>query len=175
MSRSMFSSRSRRTSYGTGRSMVWLWLVLAIVLVGIDRLTKLAVAANMRLYQDIPVLGNFLHLYYLRNTGAAFSLFDNLQYGRWLLVGVTTILVVACIWALLSGKVRARLSKLALSLIIAGGIGNLIDRVCTGEVIDFLYVKIIHFAIFNAADCFVVVGAILFCLSLLLSEGRSGR
>lgn len=82
MSRSMFSSRSRRNGFGAGRNAVWLWMVLAIVLVAVDRLTKLAVAANMRLYQDIPVLGNFLHLYYLRNTGAAFSLFDTLAFGR---------------------------------------------------------------------------------------------
>lgn len=171
MSRSMFSSRTYRRS----SNLVWLWLVLSIVLVAVDRLTKLAVVANMRLYQDIPVLGELLHLYYLRNTGAAFSLLDNLQYGRWILAGVTAALVVACIWVLLSGKVRARLSKFALSLIIAGGIGNLIDRVWTGEVIDFLYIKLIHFAIFNVADSFVVVGAILLCLSFLLLEGRNGR
>ncbi len=149
---------------------VWLWPVLWAVLVVADRLTKTAVAANMTEGEDIPVLGPLLHLFYLRNTGAAFSMLDSLSFGRWLLVGVTLVLIGVCIWALFSGKVRPLMGRIALSMIIGGGLGNLIDRIATGRVIDFLYFQFIHFAVFNLADSFVVIGAILFCLSLFLSR-----
>ncbi|MFT9077228.1 signal peptidase II [Ethanoligenens sp.] len=171
MSRSVFSSHSHRYRRGQrGGIPPWLWLVFAAVLVVADRLTKLAVTANMQLNEDFPVLGPFLHFYYLRNSGAAFSMFQNLSYGRWILVGFTVALVCVCVWVLLAGKMRTRLGNLALTLIVAGGVGNLIDRVRHGEVVDFLYVKIINFAIFNVADSFVVVGAVLLCLSFLLQE-----
>lgn len=168
---------SRRRGYGRSRCGVapWIWLLLAAALVAADRLTKLAVVAHMQLGEDIPVLGPLLHLYYLRNTGAAFSLFDTLAFGRWFLAGFTIVLVGVCIWVLFAGKLRGWLGNLALTLIIAGGIGNLIDRLTTGEVVDFLYVKIIHFAIFNVADSFVVVGAVLLCLCFLLQEKRGAR
>lgn len=177
MSRNIFASRGH--GHGWSRRGVgipgWLWSVLIAALVAADRLTKLAVVAHMQLGEDIPVFGPLLHLYYLRNTGAAFSLFDTLAFGRWLLAGFTIALVGVCFWVLFAGKLRGWLGNFALVLIIAGGIGNLIDRLTTGEVVDFLYVKLIHFAIFNVADSFVVVGAVLLCLYFLVQEKRSVR
>lgn len=175
MRRRTLRFRPRRGGYRQTRYLAWMWLLLVAVLVAADRFSKMLVVAHMQLGEDIPVLGPLLHFYYLRNTGAAFSMLDTLPNGRWILAGFTVVLIGVCVWALLAQKVRGRLGNFAFSLIIAGGIGNLIDRVHTGEVVDFLYLKCIHFAIFNVADSFVVIGAVLLCLTLLLQENRSAR
>lgn len=152
------------------RPAAWLLFVLAAVLVGADRAAKLAVVRSMTLGQDIPVLGPLLHLYYLRNDGAAFSRLSGMQ---WLLIPVTGVLMALCAAALITGWVRPALGRVGLALIIGGGLGNFIDRVVSGEVVDFLYVKLIHFAVFNVADCCVVIGAALLCLSFLLEERKA--
>lgn len=165
MKRSMFARRPK-----SAVPPAWLLFLLAAVLVGLDRLTKFLVETRMTLGQDIPVLGPLLHLLYLRNDGAAFSQLRGMQ---WLLIPFTCAMVAVCAWALAAGRVRTRLGRFSLALIIAGGVGNLIDRIATGEVVDFLYIKLINFAVFNVADCCVVVGAVLLCLSFLLEEKKA--
>lgn len=165
----MAKSLFRRKTWSPAKAAFFLFVVA--VLVALDQLVKWEVVRHIK-NQDIPVLGDFLHFTYEENTGAAFSLMTGKV---WLLSLVALIMVVVCLYILLRQKLRAPLGNLALLLISSGGMGNLIDRLFRGHVIDFLYVKKINFAVFNVADSYVVVGAILLCIFLLREERSGGR
>lgn len=103
-----------------------------------------------------------LDLTYLENSGAVFSSFSGM---RWFLIAITAILMVFCMYWLIRHGKSSKLLMTSLSLIIGGGIGNLIDRLFRGGlVVDYLEIKLFHFAVFNFADCCVVVGVILFAI-----------
>lgn len=140
-------------------------LLATAVLVGIDQLTKYLVTSNMQLGQSIPVIDGVFELLYHRNPGAAFGILPN---QRWIFITFTFIVMVVILVILMSGKFRKyKLANVAGVLILAGGIGNMIDRLAYGYVVDFLYVKLINFPIFNFADCCVVIGAALLLVALL--------
>ena len=136
------------------------YLLLAAVLVGIDQMTKLWAAEHLEdAGRVLEVIPGVFELRYSENTGVAFSL---LEGQRWLFIPLTVITSLLIAIVLFRSPLRRRfVFSFSCSLILAGGIGNLIDRVAYGYVIDFLYVKLIDFPIFNFADCCVVVGAIL--------------
>lgn len=165
----MAKSLFRRKTWSPAKAAFFLFVVT--VLVAVDQLVKWEVVRHIK-NQDIPVLGDFLHFTYEENTGAAFSLMTGKV---WLLSLVALIMVVVCLYILLRQKLHAPLGNLALLLISSGGMGNLIDRLFRGHVVDFLYVKKINFAVFNVADSYVVVGAILLCIFLLREERSGGR
>lgn len=141
-------------------------LLLAIaVLVGIDQLTKYLVISNMELDQSIPVIDGVFELLRHHNPGAALGILPN---QRWIFITFTFIVMVVILVILMSGKFRKyKLANVAGVLILAGGIGNMIDRLAYGYVVDFLYVKLINFPIFNFADCCVVIGAALLLVAFL--------
>lgn len=142
----------------------WLWLtLLALVL---DQASKLSVAGSMQLYQSIPVLPSF-NITYVHNTGAAFS-FLSAEGGwqRWFFAGLAMVMsTVLAIWLLKLEK-HEKVMAAALSLILSGAIGNLIDRLLYGYVIDFFdfYYGTSHFAVFNVADAAISIGAFLMFL-----------
>jgi signal peptidase II len=146
------------------RMLKWLWLsLLALVL---DQASKLAVDGGMQLYQSIPVLPYF-NLTYMRNTGAAFSfLSDAGGWQRWFFAALAiTISAVMTVW-LTRLKPQETLLAVALSLVLGGAIGNLIDRLAYGYVIDFLdvYYQNWHWPAFNIADSVIVLGVGLMLL-----------
>lgn len=142
----------------------WLWLsALAIVL---DQASKLAVAGSMQLYESIPVMPAF-NLTYVHNLGAAFSfLSDAGGWQRWffavLAIAISSVLAV---W-LARLKAHETLLAIALSLVLGGAIGNLIDRLAYGYVIDFLdvYYQNYHWPAFNIADSAITLGVVLMLL-----------
>lgn len=149
-------------------------LIAAVVLVIIDQLIKLWAVGSLQEMGSIPFIqiGDFeiLDLTYLENSGAVFGSFAGM---RWLLVGVTSVMLVACLWGLIRYHKRSRLMDVSLTLILAGGIGNLIDRLFRGGlVIDYLEVKFFDFAIFNFADCCVVIGIALFIFYILFIDPK---
>ncbi len=140
--------------------MFRLYIVLALaVMIGADQLTKwLAVT---QLYGEDPVsfIPGILSFSYTENTGAAWSMFAG---QRWLLIGITSLMVIAILAVILSGRFRTHIMALVGgTLVVAGGVGNLIDRVSRGYVVDFIKTDFMNFPIFNVADCFVVIGAVL--------------
>lgn len=145
-------------------------LVAVAVLVAIDQLTKWWAVGALANGTVIPVWPEVFELRYTENRGAAFGMLQNHQ---WLFV-IATIALVAIIAALLySGKLpRHALVTAACVLIIAGGIGNLIDRTVSGYVVDFLYFRLIDFPIFNFADICVTGGAIAGIVYLLFFDGK---
>jgi signal peptidase II len=142
-------------------------LYSAVILsgIGIDQLTKWLAATYLKQVGTLPLIENALHLTYHTNKGMAFGM---LETHRWIFMSVSTLTILALVFLLYSGYVRAnKFYTVSLSLIISGGIGNMIDRVFLGYVIDFIDFRLIDFAIFNGADSFVCVGAGLLIFALL--------
>ncbi len=146
--------------------MLWLPVLIGIGTFTLDRVTKAYVAANMRLGQSIPVIENIFHITFKTNDGAAFSILS----GRVsFLIFVTLLIIGALVALLLVKKPKSKIFGMAVSLIISGALGNLIDRVMLGHVVDFLDARFINFPIFNVADICVVFGAALFCIYIFRS------
>lgn len=140
--------------------------IISVILVAIDQIIK-NWASEELIKGEIPIIKDVLYFKYAENTGVAFSMFSD---NRWILVGVTSIMLIAVLAIFLSGKVTNKLELFSLSLIMAGGIGNLIDRVSLGYVIDFIDVRIINFAIFNVADMCITIGAFLLCAAVFIAD-----
>ena len=143
--------------------------VVSAVLVGIDQLLKAIVVANMAEFQTITCIPGLLNWTYIHNEGAAFGI---LQNQRTLFIVLKVVLVGACMALLFTKTARAsRWVSATISLIVAGGIGNLIDRIATGRVVDYISVSFFP-PIFNFADCCVVVGAAMAIIYFLILEPR---
>ena len=142
----------------------WLWL--SIITVALDQATKLWVIASMELYESVAILPGF-NLVHVRNTGAAFSFLSEAGgWQRWFFAGLAIIIsIVLMVW-LARLKKNEVLLALALSLVLGGAIGNLIDRVCYGYVVDFLdvYYQSWHWPAFNIADSAITLGVGLMLL-----------
>ncbi len=148
-------------------SMKYIVLLASLIFVLLDQWFKYLAIKHLSAITTIPLIKNILHLTYLENKGAAFGIFEGRLF---ILVGITALIVLILIILILSGKVKNNLALWSMSLIIAGGIGNLIDRVARHYVIDYIHVKLINFPIFNFADCCVVVGVILFVVFFLFFD-----
>lgn len=145
-----------------------MYFLIAAAIVALDQWTKNLVVTRMELGQSIPLIPDVFHLTSHRNMGAAFGI---LQNQRWLFVIITITVVIGILVSLVRiGKRQPRVS-LALSLVLGGAIGNFIDRVSTGQVVDFLDFTLINFPIFNVADMAITIGVALLLLDVLL-EGR---
>lgn len=148
--------------------MAFLWSVLAAIgLVVMDQVTKYLAVVHLDHQAPIVLWANVFELQYHENRGIAFSMLQGLQ---WIIVPITILvmlLIAVMLWR--SPLSRSFMFRASCVLILAGGVGNLIDRIALGYVIDFLYFRLIDFPIFNFADCCVVIGAglmiifVLFC------------
>lgn len=148
--------------------------MLSVALVGIDRLTKWLVVSNMRPSDTVHLIRigdkEILNLYYTLNSGAAFS---KLSGHTVFLIIITSIVIVGLLVLVIAKKVRRPVYLCSISLIVGGGIGNLIDRIFNeGLVVDFIDVRIINFPIFNFADICAVCGAGLLLLTVIVDEIR---
>lgn len=164
--------------------MFWYYLITLFIII-IDQLTKWAIVTYMELYETRSVIGEFFYIASHRNRGAAFGI---LQDQRWFFIVVTIVVVVAIIVYLYKmSKEKQILLSVALSILLAGALGNFIDRVRSGEVVDFLLFRFkfnffgkpidYHFATFNIADTAITIGVILVMIDLLIqwrNEKRRG-
>ncbi|QKG84747.1 lipoprotein signal peptidase [Kroppenstedtia pulmonis] len=134
------------------------YYLTAIAVLLLDQVTKWIVLQKMSLYESIPLWDDVFYITSHRNRGAAFGI---LQEQQWLFI-IVTLLVVAGIIIYLTriGKEQPLMSW-SLALILGGAVGNLIDRVRMGEVVDFLDFRLIHYPIFNIADSAIVIGVII--------------
>lgn len=142
--------------------------IIAVILVAVDQIVK-NWAAETLVKGDIAIIENVLYLKYAENTGVAFSMFSD---NRWILVIATSVMLAAVLAFFLSGKLSGKLEVFSLSLLLSGGVGNLIDRISLGYVIDYIDVRIINFAIFNIADICICVGAFLLCVAVYFSDRK---
>ena len=130
----------------------------AAVMVGVDQLTKYLTVQNIPLKEQVAVWPGVFHLTHFRNTGMAFSM---LQGGRWLFLILTAVVLAVLIAAVAKQWLRHPLALAAVTCIVGGGLGNMIDRAVHGYVVDMIEVEFMRFAVFNVADCFVCIGAAL--------------
>lgn len=148
-------------------------LLTVIVIITLDQLTKLLSLSFLRPGTGLEIISGALEFCYVENRGAAFGL---LQDHRWIFMSLTAVAIVAMLGWIMLKKSGSRLLTVAFTLIIGGGIGNMIDRVFRGFVIDFINVTFIDFYVFNIADCAVVIGCgmlILYIVTDLIKAGKN--
>jgi signal peptidase II len=159
-------------SFSVPRKLPWLLLISVIVIVA-DRITKNIVASRVPLGEGIPVIPGFLRITHWLNEGAAFSLFaDSASPNavRWGLISFSAVAAIAVLIALIRLGSHFSFATVALALVLGGALGNLHDRVFYGSVVDFIEVHILgyHWPDFNVADSSIVIGACLLLLDSLL-------
>lgn len=154
--------------------MVYYFYLIAFVVLVIDQITKFLVVQNMAVRDSIPIIEGFFYFTSHRNAGAAFGI---LQGQMWLFYIATLIVVSVIVYYL---QVHGRTNRwfgASLALVLGGAIGNFIDRVLFGEVVDFLDVRIFtyNYPIFNVADAALVVGVIMLIIHVIKEEKSQGK
>lgn len=141
-------------------------VVLAVLFLGVDQLTKYIVMSNMELFESVPFIKGLMNFTYIHNTGGAWGI---LNKHTWILIVFTAIAMAICVFVLIKYAKANKVLFWALCLILSGGLGNMIDRIFRGgKVIDFLEFTFIDFPVFNVADIAVCIGAGLLMLYFVL-------
>lgn len=144
-----------------------LYLLIGVILIAADQAAKFWARGALAHGGSLGFLPHIMDFVYVENRGAAFGI---LQDTRWLLVGMTFVVLGIILAYVVKSKKRHPLFLLSASLIFAGGIGNLIDRIFLGYVTDFLHVLFVEFPCFNIADICVCIGGALFVIYLLFLD-----
>lgn len=152
--------------------MIWLTVLSILIMVVLDQLSKWLAVVYLQPVGSVPFIPGVLRLTYAHNTGAAFSMLAGKQE---FLIGVTAVAMLVMLCILLRRKAPNAFAHWGLAMVVGGGIGNLIDRVLNGYVVDYFDVVFMKFAIFNVADCFVVVGCVCLFIGVLFSEAFDAR
>ena len=140
-----------------------LFTLFAAGIVAVDQWTKYLTVANIALYQDVEFIPGLLGLTYVQNTGAAFSSFEGQQ---WLFALIFGVFTVAVVWEYRKKSMPfTAFERWCIAAVYGGGLGNMIDRVRLGYVVDMIETKFIKFPVFNVADCFITCG----CAAMLVS------
>jgi len=148
--------------------LYYIYAAVGVVLTAFDLIIKHVVDT---LKPSFPIIDGVFHITYAKNTGAAFSMFSSFPQFTTVL---TIVLILALIGYIIYSKPKKHIELTAFTLMISGGVGNLVNRLTLGYVVDFFDFRLINFAIFNTADVFIVVGAGLFILSTFLLSGKKG-
>ena len=142
------------------------YMLFAAGIVAADQFTKYLTVANIALYQDVPFIPGLLGLTYVQNTGAAFSSFEGQQ---WLFAIIFVVFSALVFWEYKTKKLPfLPFERWCIAAIYGGGLGNMIDRVRMGYVVDMIETKFMDFPVFNVADCFITCGCIAMMVSLIL-------
>lgn len=136
--------------------MIWILIAIICGSVALDQLTKWIAVLYLRPVESVPLWEGVLHLTYVENRGAAWGM---LADHRWVFMVFSTIAIVGLGIYLFGFSKEPTWVKVSLALVVGGGIGNMIDRVFLGYVVDFIYFAVINFPVFNVADSCVTVGA----------------
>lgn len=148
---------------------MFLDFLVPIVCVVLDQITKHWASAGLKPVDTVPLLNGVFHLTYCENAGAAFSI---LTGRRWLLLVITVVLTAGVFYALRKDWVKNAFGRWSLRLILGGAVGNMIDRVFLGYVVDFFDFRLIHFPIFNVADVLLNVGVFMMIFYALFMEPK---
>lgn len=145
------------------------YFILIVLILAADRGTKLLITQNMSPGDSIAVIDGVFHISYIRNHGAAFSILQ----GQTLLLGIFTALLITAgiVFVFLNRKSEDRMMMCSVCMIIGGGLGNLIDRISVGYVVDFLDFRV--FPVFNFADICVTLGCVLMCLCVIRKDSKA--
>ena len=139
--------------------------LFAGVIVATDQLSKLWVVANIPLHTEIPAIEGLFHLTYVQNTGAAWSSFQGMI---WLFALVFAVFTGLVIWEFSKKRMPfTNFERWCIAAVFGGGLGNMIDRLRLGFVVDMIEVEFMSFPVFNVADCFITCGCIALMVSLI--------
>ena len=147
----------------------WYKLTLVPVALILDQLVKRWVEENIPLFEVQKLLPGIVQLTHVENRGSAFGM---LQNARWFFVGITIVAFGFLVWVLASKRIHGALGQWAVAFVISGALGNFIDRVRQGYVVDMFEFEFVSFAIFNVADIFITVGGVLACVYVLFFHER---
>lgn len=152
---------------------MWIYVLAGGALLVLDQWVKLWTTSHLALGESAPLIPGFVELLRVHNYGAAWSAFSGM---RWLLLALTGSIVVAVACVLAKKIIRHPLGLTAATLILAGGLGNIIDRLRLGYVVDMFNFQFIRYPVFNVADICIVAGAILGCIYYLrYYESQDGK
>ena len=144
----------------------FLYSLFVLAIVAADQITKYLVVANIPLYGDVSFLPGVLGLTYVQNTGAAFSAFQGMQ---WLFAVIFLLFTAAVLWEYFKKPMGfTRIERWCIVAIYGGGLGNMIDRVRLGYVVDMIETTFMEFPVFNVADCFITCGCAVLMVHLVL-------
>ena len=141
-------------------------VITAVAALALDQFTKYYISNNFVMAETKPLIPHVLGITYVYNTGGAWGM---LKDQTWLLLSVTIVIMLVCIALLLKFGVKNKLMFWAITLILSGGVGNMIDRIFRGgKVIDFFDLLFMEYPVFNVADCAIVIGAGMLLLYFLI-------
>ena len=135
-------------------------IILTVIFFAIDLVSKIVISDLMNVNHSIQIIDNFFYITYVRNTGAAWSIFSD---KTWFLIIVSLVIIFGIVYYIYKNKPGSKLEKVGYSMVLGGAIGNFFDRVVYGYVIDFLDFVIFgyNYPIFNLADSFIFIGVVL--------------
>lgn len=146
-----------------------LFVFVTLVLIEIDQLVKAWAIAELKDLHTIPILQDVFHFTYVENRGAAFSLFAKFD-SQWIFVALAAIITIAIFISLYKQIFQTKMGQWSVILIVAGAIGNAIDRVIHGFVVDLFDFRLINFPVFNVADIFICIGGVLFVIYVMFQH-----
>ncbi len=154
----------------------WILLIFCFGILLLDQWTKYMIVQTLRLYQKVEVIHGFFNIVHVRNTGGAFGIFGGEKggIGSFLFVVVSLIAIGAIVFLFVKTRENEKALAVSFSLILSGALGNLIDRLHYGEVVDFLdvYLTTYHWPAFNVADSAICVGIGLMALEVLIKDRK---
>ena len=146
-----------------------LYIIAALVMIVLDQVVKYWALTSLQAQHTIPLIENVFHLTYVENRGAAFSLLAQFD-SRWIFVALAVIITIVIFIVLRIDYIQTALGRWSLVLVAAGALGNAIDRVIHGFVVDLFDFRLIHFPVFNVADIFICVGGVLFVIYFMFQH-----
>lgn len=149
-----------------------IYYLIAAAVVVIDQVTKRLAVSGLSGIETYPLVDGVLHLTYVENTGAAFGMMKD---SRWVFMVVSAAAIILLPIVIAVYRKRYPFACVCMAMILGGGIGNMIDRVMLGYVVDFIDFRLIHFAVFNGADSFVTVGEIMLVVYMILEFIRESK
>ena len=141
-----------------------LFYIVTVLLILADHLSKLLTVKYLKPVSTVAVIDGIFSFTYVENKGAAFGI---LQNARWVFIIATIAAIIVMVWYKIKYKPQGKVVNISMCLLLSGAIGNMIDRLLLGYVVDMFEVTFIDYPVFNVADCFVVIGAILLCIYIL--------
>lgn len=151
---------------------MFIYFIIAAIIVLLDQVSKYFLTLQLSGGGVVQLIPGLVRMEYVQNTGAAFSFMSDM---RWVLVGISAVVIVLIVLGLIKYKDKIDWAgKLGLALILGGALSNLFDRAYFGYVSDFFEFEFVKFAVFNVADTFITIGAVVFCLWYLFGASKKG-
>lgn len=148
-----------------------IYVLLSAAIIVADQLLKSWVVANMQLGSETVLLPGVIRLTHVQNTGAAFSQFQGILP---VIIVITAVFCLLALLGLIFRPIKSRFGNIALAMVLGGALGNFLDRLDMGYVVDMFDFIFVKFAVFNVADIFITFGAIMFCIYVIFGNRKHG-